>query len=301
MKLWFALLLLMGFQNAFAQEDENVFWTDSLRIYERKLAVIGDSMLNSRSQFTRQASAKNMISVFRQALKIPGSYQYSFDSLVFISKLRPEDDAFRLFTWILKLDGNKFRYFGVVHMNDPKRFLYHPLFDRSSNEVPGLAEETNPNSGIIDSVYDNINWFGMHYYSIGMTKEKKLFGLRNKKYYMLLGWDGNNNISHKKIVDVLHFENGAPVFGAPIFETANGTQTRFVLEYNAQAVITLKWHPDDKMISFDHLVPPSEKNKENKFTYIPSGQYDYFLWKKGSWIFDEDLFNTFNKPVDEAK
>ncbi len=283
-----------------AQENDDVFWTDSLRHYERRLAVIGDSMLNSKSLFVRQASAKEMIKVFRQALMVKGSYQYPFDSLVFISKLRPEDDAFRMFTWILKLEGGKFRYFGVVHMNDPKRFVYHPLFDRSSNEVPGLEEETNPNAGLIDSVYDNKSWFGMHYYDIGLVKKKKFFGLSSEKYYVLLGWDGNNNISHKKIVDVMYFENGIPTFGAPIFGFGNEIQTRVILEYNAQAVITLKWHHNDNMVSFDHLVPPSEKNKGNKFTYIPSGQYDYIIWKNGVWEFNEDLFNTFNKPVDEA-
>ncbi|MGB0428902.1 MAG: hypothetical protein ACPGLV_00415 [Bacteroidia bacterium] len=284
----------------FAQENDDVFWTDSLRHYERRLAVIGDSMLNSKSMFVRQANAKKMIKVFRQALKVKGGYNYPFDSLVFISKLRPKDDAFRMFTWILKIDGGKYRYFGVVHMNDPKRFVYHPLFDRSSNEVPGLAEETNPNSGIIDSVYNNKSWFGMHYYDVGLVKEKKFFGLKSKSYYVLTGWDGNNNISHKKIIDVMYFKNGEPIFGAPVFEFEGKTQTRVVLEYNAQAVITLKWHHNDNMISFDHLVPPSKKNIENKFTYIPSGQYDYLLWKNGSWKFEEDLFNTFNKPVDEA-
>jgi hypothetical protein len=301
MKALLIVLISLFSIQAFSQEEDETFWTDSLRHYERKLAVIGDSMLNSKSQFTRQGSAKKMIKVFRLALQLPGSYEYDFDSLMFISKLRPEDDAFRIFTWILKLDGGKFRYFGVVHMNDPKRFVYHPLFDRSSNEVPGLAEETNPNSGLIDSVYDNKSWFGMHYYDIGVVKEKKFFGLRQKKYYMLIGWDGNNNISHKKIIDVMTFENGIPTFGAPIFSMEEKTQTRVVLEYNAQAVITLKWHDDDEMVSFDHLVPPSKKNADNKFTYIPSGQYDYILWKNGIWEFKEDLFNTFNKPVDEAK
>ncbi|MFY0673565.1 MAG: hypothetical protein JXQ87_09170 [Bacteroidia bacterium] len=300
MRTLFLILVSLVAVNSYGQEVSETFWTDSLRHYERELAVIGDSMLNSKSQFVRQENAKNMIKVFRKALKLPGSYQYEFDSLMFISKLRPGDDAFRMFTWILKLDRGKFRYFGVVHINDPKRFVYHPLFDRSSNEVPGLAEETNPNAGIIDSVYDNNSWFGMHYYDIGLVKEKKLFGLRNKKYYVLIGWDGNNNISHKKIIDVMTFENGVPTFGAPIFSMQDTMQTRVVLEYNAQAVITLKWHPDDNMVSFDHLVPPSKKNAENKFTYIPSGQYDYILWKNGTWEFYEDLFNTFNKPVDEA-
>ncbi|MBI1182671.1 hypothetical protein GC194_00260 [bacterium] len=300
MKVLSFLALLLACIPGFSQSTESVFWNDSLRSYEHRLVQIGDSMVNSTSQFVRQESAKQFIQVFRQALKIPESYHYGFDSLVFMSKLRPEDDAFRLFTWILRLDGNKYRYFGVVHMNDPRRFVYHPLFDRSANEVPGLAEETGPNAWIVDSVYNNQHWFGMFYRDIGLVKKKKFFGLKNEKYYVLIGWDGNNNIGVKGIIDVLHFENGIPIFGAPIFEMEGKTQTRIVLEHNARASLTIKWHPNDEMVSFDHLVPPSEQNKGNAFTYIPSGQYDYIIWKNGKWVFHEDLFNTYNKSVDEA-
>lgn len=299
MKYLSTLLLVFVALTGFGQKDdpeqETAFWEDSLQIYESRLVVIGDSLVNSSSQFVRAESAKSMIKVFRQALRIPGAYSYGFDSLMFLSKLSPQDNAFRMFTWILRLDGGKFHYFGVIHMNDPKRFIYHPLFDRSLNEMPRVKGQRGPNDGLEDSIYTNQTWFGMHYYNVSVVKHKQFLGLRGKKYYMLTGWDGNNNISHKKIIDVLTFENGVPTFGAPIFQVGENTYSRIVLEFNAQAVITLKKHEDENVISFDHLMPPTAKNEGDLFTYIPSGQYDYFVWQKDRWVFKEDYFNTHKK------
>lgn len=302
MKYLSALVLVLLAVSGFAQkgDQEETFWEDSLRIYEGRLVVIGDSLVNSSSQFVRAESAKSMVKVFRQALQIPGAYEYGFDSLMFLSKLNPEDDAFRMFTWILRLDGGKFRYFGVIHMNDPNRFVYHPLFDRSSNEMPRIKGQAGPNDGLEDSIYTNRHWFGMHYYNISMVKERRFLGFNAKKYYVLTGWDGNNNISHKKIIDVLTFENDVPTFGAPIFEVDDNTYTRVILEFNAEAVITLKKHDDENVISFDHLMPPSAKNEGDFFTYIPSGQYDYFEWQKDRWVFREDFFNTYKKQPKDS-
>lgn len=284
---------------SFAQKES--FWEDSLKIHEQQLVAISDSMVNSKSLFTRQQSAKEMISAMRKTMELPGAYHYPFKELKNISNLRSEDDAFRMFVWVLTLEG-KYQYFGVIHMNDPNRFVYHPLFDRSKNERPALKEEIGPNDGLEYKVYDNKNWFGMLYYNIGMVRDSKLFGLvKGKKYYVLTGWDGNNDVSWKKVIDILHFENGTPTFGAPLFSEDGSTKMRKVLEYSASATITLKYHSEDKIISFDHLVPPSRKNEGEKFTYIPSGQYDYLKWEKGQWIFGEDLFNNFSGQLSEAR
>lgn len=302
-KPFFLLALLAGAQQIAAQPVQ-VMWDDSLQVYERKLVVVGDSLLHSKSQFTRQESAKQLIQTLRQALFLPGSYDYPFDSLTYLTKLRPGDNAFRLFTWILRLDGNRFRYFGVIHMNTPEGLVLHPLFDRSVDELPQAKDDNTPTiPQLATLVYDNNNWQGMLYYKIGLVAKKSGFlGLRKTKYYMLLGWDGNNNISHKKIVDVLYFDGEIPVFGAPIIELEDGTViNRMVLEYNAQAVVTLKWHESQGAISFDDLVPPNAKNEGDYFTYIPSGRYNYLHWDKHKWTFKKDVFDTLDKELMEAQ
>lgn len=298
--LSFAIGILMLAQQANGQEGD-LFAIDSLKQYERQLRRLGDSLLDSESQFTRQKSAKEIIVVFREALGITGAYEYPFDSLTFMSRLRSPDDEFRLFSWVLKLDGARYRYFGVIHMKDENRVLYHPLFDRSVDVEPGLIDKVDPTSLIVDSTYSNQQWFGMYYYDIGLLKKRSWFGLKTEKYYVLCGWDGNNDVSHKKIIDVLHFDDGIPIFGAPIVNINGEIQTRFVLEYNSQAVITLKYHPKHDMLSFDDLVPPNKKSEGFYFTYIPSGAYNYLEWEKGQLVLKEDLFNNFRKEIKEAQ
>lgn len=300
--LSFLFLFLLIAEKSHAQAE--VFWEDSLKHYERKIVRLGDSLLESSSQFKRQMAAKDLIQVMRKTLSLPGAYNYGFDSLRFMSKLRPEDDAFRLFTWVLRLDGNRFRYFGVIHMNNPDEFVYHPLFDRSEDYKPQVKtqEEKMEEPAMLDSVYDNEQWEGMHYYDIDLVEKKKWLGLVKEPYYTLVGWDGHNNLSHKKVIDILTFnKDGTPIFGAPIIDKEGDTYNRIILEYNARAVVTLKCHENDPIISFDELVPPAKKNEGDFFTYIPSGKYNYLLWKKNRWIFKEDLFNTYNDPVDEAQ
>ena len=295
-------LVFLLFPSSFvhSQTETETFWQDSLRVYERQLKNLGDSLLDSRSVFVRQKSAKDIISTLRRTLRIPGSYDYPFDSVRYMSKLRPEDDKFRLFCWVLRISRGNYRYFGVIHVNDPKRFVYHPLFDRSVNERPTIGDEIGPNDGLVDSVFTNKNWFGMLYYSIRMVEEKRFFGLKKKTYYTLLAKDLNNDISHKKIVDLLYFEQGTPVFGAPIFRFGNKMQSRVVLEYSAQATSTLHVHESDQVISFDRLMAPKAKNEKDKFTHIPSGIYDYIKWENGEWVFYKDLFANYTKKVKDA-
>lgn len=295
------LLFAILFTSTTLVNAQSAFWPDSLMQCQKELSVLGKQLRDGETQMKREKAAKEIIPLFRKALSMPGAFQFDFDSLDYMSKLRPDDNSFRLFTWVLKLDGNRFRYFGVMHVKTQDSFIYHPLFDRSSDVQAGLVGKKDPNGLIEDSTYSNKNWFGMYYYAIGLVKQKKWFGLKSKPYYVLIGWDGNNGVSHKKIVDVIHFEDGKPIIGAPVFSVENKIQTRFVLEFNAQASITLKYHNEHKMVSFDHLMPPNAKNEGDFFTYIPSGKYDYLIWRRNKFILKRDLFNTFKKDIDEAQ
>ena len=56
------------------------------------------------------------------------------------------------------------------------------------------ADIKNPEN----TVGEASKWYGMLYYKIVPVKIKR------KKYYTLLGWDGNDKITAKKIIDVLY-------------------------------------------------------------------------------------------------
>lgn len=296
-KSFFILLLGLMATSSYAQLSMQEL--DTLYKYELKLQKVGMQMVDAKSVLVRQQAARDYIKLLRTTLQKPGAYQYGFDSLHFMSRLRAPDDSFRLFSWILQLSPNKYRYFAVIHLNR-KAFVYHPLFDRSvdvaSGQLDGAAGRAEEN--FLQT--DNENWQGCYYYALHKVTHRQWLGLKKTPYYILLGWDGNNGVSHKKIVDVLTFKEGKPHFGAPIIETDNGMQTKFILEYNARAVVTLKYHDKHELISFDHLEPPSAKNEGHYFTYIPSGQSDYLIWRRKKFVFKEDLFNTYKKEIKEA-
>jgi hypothetical protein len=149
-----------------------------------------------------------------------------------------------------------------------------------------------------DTVLTNESWMGALYYNIHQVKAKG-----GQVYYMLFGWDGNDLLSSKKLIDVLYFDKtGKPKFGAPLFEftgeQAAEKPVRFILEYKRDAGITLNYNPEQKMIVFSHLVPPNDKSADARFTYLPDGSYDGFRWKGDKWKYVD---NVYKDVIDSRK
>ncbi len=250
---------------------------DSLTKYERELAKLSFRIVNDSAQEQRAKACFKFIPKLVEALKIPGSFDYPFDSLETISILKPADNSFRIFTWQLRWGNGLFRHYGAIQMNDPAKLVLHPLFDFSDSL--GNAQSL---------ILDKDKWYGGLYYNIYEFKSK------GKKYYILFGFDQNDLWSSKKLLEVLHFENGKPVFGAPIFEFTDSTGkktmlNRFILEFRKDAITTLNYSVSDKMIVYDHLVAPELRLADLKFTFIPDGTYEGFRLKKGKWAHVEKI------------
>lgn len=276
---------LIVFLQVFSQKEQNPYY-DSIAKYEKIMIGLGDSLIDGSNEWVRMDALTDFIPIFKHSLKFSGSYNYPFDSLSFIHILHAPDNTFRIYSWVLKFDNRTYRYYGAIHFNDPDKLKLIPLFDKSST-IPYDMEE--------DTILNNETWFGCLYYEIGMTKKGK------KTYYILLGWDGNNSIGNKKIIEILTFDNeGKPVFGAPIIKIDKTTiLNRKVFQYNATAVFALKFLTGTNKIVFDNLVPPEEKNIGKLWSYIPDGSYNYFEIKKGKLVFKKDLFNPKSKPAEE--
>jgi hypothetical protein len=268
-------------------QNTNVQYQDSFVKYEHILKILGDSIIDGRNEWERMDALTDFIPIFKRTLKFPGSYNYPFDSLTFMYKLVSPDNKFKIYSWVLKFDNRTYRFYGAIHFNDPEKLQLVPLFDKS-NTIPYFSEE--------DTILNNETWFGCLYYEIGMTKKGK------KTYYILLGWDGNNSIGNKKIIEILSFDNDKkPVFGAPIIKVDKKVISRKVFQYNATAVFSLKFIPGTKVIAFDNLIPPEEKNKGKLWSYVPDGSYDYFEIGKGKLTFKKDLFKHVKLPDDTKK
>jgi hypothetical protein len=286
MKKVILLIFLLGiFRPVFSQIDQNPV-IDSFVKYEKIMKELGDSLIDGSNEWVRMDALTDFIPIFKHTLEFSGSYNYPFSSLGFMHILVAPDNTFRIYSWVLKFDNRTYRYYGAIHFNRLDSLKFVPLFDKS-NTIPWDMEE--------DTILNNESWFGCLYYEIGMTKKGK------NPYYILLGWDGHNNIGHKKIVEILTFdENNMPVFGAPIIKIEKSkVLNRKVFQYNSSAIFSLKYMPGTNKIVFDNLIPPNEKSTGKLWTYITDGNYDYFDVKKGKLVFKKDYFNPKNKPSDE--
>ncbi len=216
---------------------------------------------------------------FVRALKTKNSFQYPFDSLFTISKLYPSDSSFRIFTWQMVINDNVIRQHGAIQIKTADGSLkLFPLIDKS--------DITN---NMADTIADNFGWMGAVYYKLVETKDGP------KTYYTLLGYDENNIRSNKKLIEILSFQNGKPVFGARQFSVTSGfgynnKMARFIMEFKKDASPRLTFDKDLNMIVFEHLV--SESNQPNKkWTLIGDGDYEGFRWVAGKWVYVNKIFN----------
>ena len=167
-------------------------------IMKRLNRAYGDSLQEHRLN-SNAVAIRNLVAT----LKTTNSYQYPFDSLKkYISILNAPDNSFRIFTWAIPLANQTYRYFGAIQMNSAELQLVGLQDGSGSMDSPELKDNVPPDQ-----------WFGALYYNITLQT------VGTKKLYMLFGWDGNNNQSTKKLVNVMVFdEAGKPSFGLPIFQ-----------------------------------------------------------------------------------
>ncbi len=252
---------------AFLLKKEDSLKTVGLKIVQGKDA--GDRFF-ADSAFTR---------IFVRALRTKNSFYHPFDSIINISKLYPPDSSFKIFTWQLMINENTIRQHGAIQMKTADgSFKVFPLIDKSDI----ILNQT-------DTISDNNGWMGAVYYKI-IQKEYK-----GDKFYTLLGFDENNIKSDKKIMDVLQFVNSKPVFGSKlfVFENSNNSQkqmARYILEYKKEAAARLTFDEDLGAVVVDELT--SESNTPTKkWTLVPDGEYNGFLWKNGKWVLTMNLFD----------
>ena len=199
-------------------------------------------------------------------------------SLKSVSILTDPEKKFRIYTWPLELGGDNYDYFGFTQYKIKKRDetvvvteLQNAIFDKVIRD---------------DKTYKADSWRGGLFYKIIAPKK------RNNKYYMLLGWDGNNSRSSKKLIEVLSFSRkGEPKFGAPIirFDPVDQKKIKFVtkyrieFEFSSKVAMMLNYDENLEMIIFDHLSPSNKHLRSVKSTYIPDFTYDALIYKSGKW------------------
>ena len=224
----------------------------------------------------------------QKALLNKDIFNYPFDSLSkFMSTVISSDGEFRIFNWNIELDNQKQHYecwilkknLNIIKLSDFKKEI--PEIEYSS-----LNENT---------------WLGALYYDIIPNQRK------NKTVYTLIGWDGNDMFSNKKIIESMVFNKKNKVqFGEPIFKYSDGkTKKRVIFQYNKQSYMSLKHKQVRKedYIIFDHLMPPSPHLKDFNDWYVTDLSFDAFLWSENQWNFkrnfDAKSLKVLNRPFND--
>ncbi|MEP7165590.1 MAG: hypothetical protein ABI741_12895 [Ferruginibacter sp.] len=279
MKFFTALVFLLSFQLfSFAQKisktDQKILFQkeDSLKTHAWKIieGINASDRFKADSIFTK---------IFVRALAVKNSFYHPFDSLLTISRLYAPDSSFRVFTWQMVINENIIRQHGAIQLRTADGSLkLFPLIDKSDVTV-----------NVADTVGNNLGWMGAVYYRIILTKNL------GHKYYTLLGFDENNIRSNKKVIEVLDFVNGQPMFGGRFFSIPSGTliahnPSRYIMEYKKESAAKLNYEDDLGLIIAEHLVSES-KEPQKKWTYITDGDFEGFQWMNGKWVFINNVRN----------
>lgn len=289
MKNTLVCFLLLIATSAFSQEPTTEMRLKSVNdLTQTKLKPLVKSLYASITISDQNKYNQELLKAFEEAIELDPNFNYAFDSLKKdIGILVSPDKKFRIIHWnIARADGT-FEYFGYIqswHTTVVKSGLFKknrkesiqvfPLTDKS-------AEIKNPDNAITD----NNKWYGALYSKIIIKKTK------TKTYYTLLGWDGNDKFTQKKIIEVLTFDanNGTPHFGADIFNFERKYPKRIIFEYSATCTMSLRYSAKKDSIVFGHLAPTSPQLTGQFQYYCCDMSYDGFGFKNGKWNYGADV------------
>ncbi len=305
MKKVIPLLFLVISFHALSQDKHQM---DSVQTV---LNGICKKLFSAKADTDKHKYNQELHKIFEDALNRDPTMAYGFDSLKNdIGILKSPDEKFRIVHWNIHKEDGSFEYYGFIQSRHTE-IKKKGLFIKQKTETVHLYTLTDKSAEIKNPenyIGDHKKWFGMLYYRIIIKKSK------SKTYYTLLGWDGNDKFSQKKIIDVLTFDNkGIPHFGADIFNFAKRFPKRVIFEYSTTCSMALKYNEKMDSIVFDRLVP-SEERLEGQFQYYcASFEYDGLGFKKGKWNFgaglhpgnekdkNDKLYNNPNGTSDKRK
>jgi hypothetical protein len=235
-----------------------------------------DVMANSEDGNNRVEAGKQFYTLFTKALQQPNSYNEDFKNLKWISQKQDMAKEFRIFTWQIKDDKNIHESYGIIQVKDG---TIYPLKDGVASIDKDLEyQQMDPES-----------WHGALYYNMKEVKVK------NETQYVLFGYDGFDDQSKIKVIDVLKFEKNKPVFGSELFKMNNearpDVKSRVIIDYGAVANVTCNYNEELGLIMFDNLILRNGVAEDGGPAKIPAGYYSGFKWEGNYWVYMDKLAN----------
>ena len=275
MRFIFLAVCLNPFILLRAQESYKTIGADELKSSQAALRLLGDSILKGSSDSVRIHANSRFKEQLSRLLEYQNTFSENFDSLNSVSVLKSPDGFLKIYSWILPAnDKSAFLYFGFLQTMDRKT--------RQVRLIP-INEVKYENEEAAYKICPPDEWYGALYYKLLENKAKGV------TLYTLLGWHGKDWKTTRKVVDILYFKKGNPVFGKPVIRGEGKPSCRLVFEFNAQAVMKLQYDENLKMIIMDHLSPARGAEKGQYEFYGPDFSYDGLKFKNGYWLLKKDI------------
>ena len=251
-----------------------IFSCQSILDYEYKLIKKLEQVHFEKEYSKSMELNEEFKAILKVAISNKEAFNFPFDSLSnFMSTVKSPDEKFRIFNWNIQLEDQKQYYECWILLDD---FTIIKLKDYN-HTIPEIEYAS----------LDESTWLGALYYTIIPCQRK------NKKIYTLLGWDGNDMFSNKKIIESMSINKKNKVnFGISIFNYPSGkTKNRVVFQYNKQSYMSLKHNHIRKedYIVFDHLIPSSPHLKDFPDWYVTDLSFDAFKWEENQWNYKKDF------------
>lgn len=276
----FLLGLLFSFNQILGAKGKDTTGFFAMAESEKALSKIAPLITSGETDSIRNEATTILFKGLDSLLQIPGSLYYPFDSLKqqTVSIIWSPDKKFRILTFNQICLNGDHRNYGFLQMAG------------SDNLVIALADTAKkPAKDYLDQELDPQEWYGALYYAIVPFKYQR------KKMYLLLGYDGATIHSNKKVLDVLWFDRGTPVFGKEVFREGGfdkQASCRVVYEFHNSSLMLLHYEQKEKIVVLDKLAPAFPEAVNDFYYYIPSGDYDYYAYNKGFWT--KDALENFN-------
>lgn len=233
-------------------------------------------------------AAKTLESILETHYSKPENFGIELAKTPYLGQLISPDRKVQMLCWNLAFENGDFQYFTVMVHQPEKGEVAVTVFEDSEDWERINRKTVRPNK-----------WYGALYYKVLADKYK------GKTYYTLLGWDGKDNITNRKVVDVLTFQGNSVILGSSIFVAENDLPShRLTYEYANDVSMALNWDEKEKMIVMDHLAPEDSRFEGQYQFYGPDFSYDALQFKKGKWLLLRDVFaknRSLNNLSEDAK
>lgn len=260
-KILFSLMIF--FHVSVIEAQEELFVSEQLKIQDNFTKIA-----NERKDYIKDQINTELLVDFRALIQDKKTFTNKFDSLKNVGVLISPDEKVKIITWNIPYSDGTHEYFGFIQYKKTKRkILTFELNDNSAKMVNPTVLELN-----------HKNWYGALYYKIIENKYK------NDVFYTLLGADLNDMLTHKKIIEVLHFnKENEPVFGKKIFRNQRSTVSRIIFEFSAQTKMLLAFDEEKQMIIYDHLAPVRPSLVGQYEFYGSDFTHDGLKFERGIW------------------